>query len=90
MENEQQFKSNWRSAAKKVEETTVQEEVKRKARQFGFLKADNEADLYGKVFAQLRQRLPVTRLSDDKKNRVIYYSQNDVCICILYLLLDDY
>jgi hypothetical protein len=39
MENEQQFKSNWRSAANKVDETTVQnlmEGVKRKARLFGF------------------------------------------------------
>lgn len=39
MENEQQFKSNWRSAANKVDETTVQnlmEGIKRKARQFGF------------------------------------------------------
>ena len=39
MENEQQFKSNWCSAANKVDETTVQnlmEGVKRKARQFEF------------------------------------------------------
>ena len=39
MENEQQFKSNWRSAANKVDETTVQnlmEGVKRKAQQFVF------------------------------------------------------
>ena len=41
--DEQQFKANWLSAAKKVDKVAVQNQmagVKRKARQFGFGKAE--------------------------------------------------